>query len=306
MKHLRQHITLVCLALLFSFAIAQLPDVQMTPEEAQVAALESHYEWDAWHNTPKVIRDSIFYGVAERMHKARAKGKYTTGEPLLRRTLRPDNSFFESDEIREMCLQSKHFVAMQEYSDYSQARYEANGVTYSGPEAYVEQGINHCLDSLKGRDEYVVPILDLDGQIVTTSFVDVLSGLGGGGGIDVISATEAQQLVGSSTIPQYFTVNIPTNFPPYNNDWVDIDTNEPNENWVEGGFNFWLVDDYAVDPTGNIVFQTVNLQGESVSLLNGEVEPLVMLKNITGMYGEDVMPKLIYPVRLKPIENVYN
>ncbi len=290
MKHIRQHSTLVCLVLLFSFAIAQLSDVQMTPEEARVAALESHYEWDAWHNTPKVIRDSIFYGFAERMHKARANGKYTTGEPLLRRTLRPDDSFFESDEIREMCLQSKHYVAMGEYGDYSQAQYEANGVTYSGPEAYVEQGIHHCIHSLKGSDEYAVPILDLDGQIVTTAFVDVLSGLGGGGGMDIISATEAQQLVGSSTTPQYVSFNMPTEFESHN------------EDWLEGGFSFWLVDDYAVEPRAAVVFQVLDLQDQPVHLLSGEVEPIVVLRNFVGMRGEDVIPKLIYPVRLKLVE----
>lgn len=290
MKHIWQQIILIaCLGLFFSFGVAQFADVQMTPEEARIAALQSHYEWDAWHNTPKSIRDSNFYGIAEWWHKARAKGKYTTGEPLLMRTLRPEESFFETDEIREMCLQSKHYVAMQEYSDYSRAQYEAKGVSYTGPEAYIEQGIDFCRSDLKGRDEYAVPILDMNRQVIHTAFVDVASGLGGGGAIDMISAPEVQQLVGSSVTPQYVSFSIPAESP---NDL------KGHENF---SFSFWLVDEYAVDPKGDAIFQVVDLQDQPVHLLRGEVQPIVTLVDFVGMRGEDVKPKLIYPVRLELI-----
>jgi len=191
-----------------------------------------------------------------------------------------------------MCLQSKHFTAMQESLNFIQAistfTYESDGVVYTGPEAYVEQGIDFCRDNLKGRDEYAVPIFNSDGQIVNTAFVDVISGLGGTGAIDIISTTEVQQLVGSSTIPQYVSFS--------------ISAESHNLGLVKGDFSFWLVDDYAVDPKGDAIFQVVDLKGQPVHLLSGEVEPIVMLDNFFGMNGEDVFtPRLIYPVSLELI-----
>lgn len=300
-RNRRLLVVVLCVALLCCVGKAQLAEVIMTPEEAQVAALEAYYDFNAEIQVPRSLQGNrVLFGLVKRFHKARAAKKHTTGEPLLIQELRPNDDFFESQELHNMCLKSHRHVGFQ--SELYILFIDDN--TRTRPESFIEEGMIACKNSLKGNDVYVVPIYDLDGNYILTASFDVnLNSLNldykssnyihvdvvEQRRVGILSSTEAQELVGLSSSAHLVSFNIPTYF-------------QNDDDYLEGRVSVWLIENFAVHPTTREVFQVLSLDGKPVNLIAGDVEPYLELKNSLDMLGQDLHPEMLYPVKLQPVE----
>lgn len=261
------------LSLFLAVARAQ-GTTSLTPSQAQDIALRTHAqlyrppEFLEWFGLDRLARAVHLRGV-ERSHYA--------GEPLLTYELKPSEALLQSEEVRALCLESKHIMGV-------------------GEERREAEGLRRCRATLRGNDEYAVPIFHKEEGYVHTVFIDVETSPNSSssaiGHADRISASEARELARTTSEPKLYGFDVPTHFEPYDDDWL------------EGGVNYWLVDGLAVHPTTKEVFQVLDLSGNPVDLLAGEVTPYVEQRNWTGMYGEDVRPKVIFPVRFEPVNEM--
>ena len=242
----------------------------LTPAQAQEVALRVH----AQYRSPEFLELFGLDRFAEAVHLRRVKRSHYAGEPLLTYELKPSETLLHSEEVEAMCLKSKHLMGV-------------------GDERREEEGLRRCRDMLRGNDEYEIPIFHRENGYVHTAFVDVdtppdssSGAIGRGGGI---SASEARALAGTTSEPKLYSFDVPTDFKPYDDDWL------------EGGVSYWLTDRLAIHPTTGEVFRVVDLSRDPVDLLAGEVAPYAEQRNWLGMYGEDVMPKVLFPVRFEPV-----
>lgn len=243
----------------------------LTPEQARAEALEVI----AWYERPFTFLNKVgLDSMGRTLNRRHAKQTYRTGEPFLTYELKPSEALLYSNEVEALCLESKHLMGVGEAKDNA-------------------TGLERCRNTLRGKDYYEVPILNRRNEYVfsvsVAAYSEPGSGSGGVGEADRVSAVEAQKLAGTRSEPKLYSFNVPTDFEPYSDDYL------------EGHVRYWLTDGLAVDPNSGEVFEVQTLEGESVDLLQGEVEPYVEQRNWLGQYGEDVMPLLLFPVKLEPL-----
>jgi len=185
---------------------------------------------------------------------------HTLGTPQLIRRFEPSEAFLNSEEVEAMCLDSEH---------------------YKEP-AWKGKELSLCLADLRDKDKYEVRLYDKKGRYIQTETFPARRGEGGSWGTShrekVITRSQAQELLGTDKIELY-TLN--------------IDNGDP-ANWIDFEWVLWLADTRAVDYYTGDVLQVVDMEGNPVSLLDGDVAPIIVEKG-----NETTRPMIAFPIGLE-------
>lgn len=259
---------LLLLALSFNplFVKAQEVDL-MSPETAQQQALELYKQS---YRAPEWLSRLGLSKLAEH-HYAKKVDTYSAGDPQLIRALKPSAALLNSDRVKELCLNSDYF----------------NTYALEGEE------LTTCLAELRGEDAYEVPLYDANGEYIdTVSFAaqQTEDGSSSWGIIrnNAISAERAKSLLAVDEVNLY-SLNLFVDAPP-----------EPDD-WIGGTIFLWLAGTQAVNYHTGESYLVTDLNGKPVNLLANEVEPYVVEKSFVGRTGNEMRPKLVFPIKLEPL-----